>query len=112
MQLVEILQRYILGRLIRADNGVRAFSRRRFRVDALLNASANGLGNNSMFFIILRLTRSATLRLRYRAAHGIRHFIGVENHLPSSVARASTDRLNQRGLASQKALFVRVKYRD
>ena len=45
-----------------------------------------------------------------RSMLGIGHAIGVQNHFGVHVAGGSADRLNQRGLAAQEALLVRVEH--
>ena len=55
--------------------------------------------------------RAAAVGFVDGAAHAVRNRIGVHDHPPVRVTRRSADRLDKRGIAAQKALFIGVQNR-
>ena len=58
------------------------------------------------------MNRAAALRLRNGAAHGVRHVIGIHNHVPLGISRRTAYGLHERGLRAQEALLVGIQNRD
>src|SRR5581483_6704628 len=82
----------------------------------LFNPRANGTSysfrSDAMALIVFELQGSPTLRFIDCATHGVRDFVGVENDFRIDIASGSADGLNQRSSATEKALFVRIQYRN
>ena len=69
-------------------------------------------GLDPVLAVVGLLDRPPPRRLVDRAAHRVRHGVGVEETRPCEVARRAARRLDQRGLAAEEALLVRVEDRD
>ena len=67
---------------------------------------------DAVCLIVGLLNRAAAFRLRNGAAHGVRHVIGIHNHVPLGISRRTAYGLHERGLRAQEALLVGIQNRD
>ena len=64
-----------------------------------------------MLLVVLHLHFPAALGLVDRLAHGIRHVVGVHDHMSVRVSRRAPDGLHQRSLGPQEPFLIRIQYR-
>ena len=70
------------------------------------------LRRDPVLLVVGELDGAAAVRLVERALDRLRQLVRVEQHLAVDVPRGAADRLDQRRLAAQEALLVRVEDRD
>ena len=81
-------------------------------VQAFLHSAAHGLWGDTVLLVILHLLGPTIFGDGDKRLHAFRHLIGEEHDLSIDVARRAPRCLNQRGLATQKTLFVGIENAD
>src|SRR3989344_409511 len=71
-----------------------------------------GLGCDAVLLVVRELECAAAVRLADGALQRTCHHIGIENHAAEHVARRAADGLDERGLATQEALFIGIENAD
>ena len=62
-----------------------------------------------MLLVKRHLYFAAALRLINRAPHGVGYLVGIHDYLTGYVSRSSADRLDERPMVAQEALFVGIQ---
>src|SRR6266446_2480605 len=81
-------------------------------MQTFLDRTPHRLWSDPMRFVVFHLFGTPIFRNRNQCLHAIGNLIGKEHHFAVDMTRGATSRLNERGLAAQESLFIRIENAD